>query len=278
MSEKVFFSWSGDMSKEIAKEFKKLFDLTFSLVIDSFMSEVDISPGERSISTISSALEECNYGIAFVCKDNVRAPWINFEAGALAKAVSKGKVFVLLLDNDASSLAGTPLAEFQYKHFNKEEVWEILERIASLAGSKNAVEIYKTHYLEHWNKFEEKAHETITKYEQMPGQKEPEDDAILNMLVSIKNTLDLRYIDNVKTSVAELKKMIQFMSPKDLDSLKLRFKVNQYENIFSKNVDMLNGMIDKLENRKSDADKDLISETIKQLEGIVEQTLALGGE
>ena len=52
-----------------------------------FFSPEDIEKGENWDSKISQVLSECNYGIICLTSQNVSAPWINFEAGAIAKSL-----------------------------------------------------------------------------------------------------------------------------------------------------------------------------------------------
>ena len=49
------------------------------------MSSEDISAGVRWQYLISEALEGSSVGILCVTRENQSAPWLNFEAGAIAK-------------------------------------------------------------------------------------------------------------------------------------------------------------------------------------------------
>lgn len=127
----VFISWSGDRAKAIALVWKSLIEELFD-VVDAFVSDSDISPGERGLNTIKEQLDGTSVGIPIVTRDNVNAPWINFESGALSKQVPNAPVMVMpcLVDyEDPSELIG-PLTQFQAKLLTKDGVGAILETIA----------------------------------------------------------------------------------------------------------------------------------------------------
>ena len=93
---KVFVSWSGELSKEIAEVLKKWIPCIIQSV-EVFYSPEDIEKGDNWDATISSELSECNYGIICLTPENTMAPWINFEAGAIAKSLDS-KVSALMIN------------------------------------------------------------------------------------------------------------------------------------------------------------------------------------
>lgn len=117
---KVFISWSGSRSEALAKALKEWLRLILHYT-DPWMSQSDIDAGDRWGTEIAKGLEACNFGIIFVTKENLTAPWILFEAGALAKSIQDSKVIPLLLDIDKKDVSG-PLAQFQAKKVDVEEI------------------------------------------------------------------------------------------------------------------------------------------------------------
>ena len=93
---KVFVSWSGELSCQIAEVLKKWIPCIIQSV-DVFFSPEDIEKGDNWDKTISSELSECKYGIICLTSDNTSAPWINFEAGAIAKSLDS-KVTALMVN------------------------------------------------------------------------------------------------------------------------------------------------------------------------------------
>ncbi|WP_063608410.1 TIR domain-containing protein [Shouchella clausii] len=81
---KVFLSWSGSESEQLAKIFKDWLPNVLQYV-EPYMSSQDINLGERWNNNISASLEDSTFGLIFVTPNNINAPWLNYEAGALSK-------------------------------------------------------------------------------------------------------------------------------------------------------------------------------------------------
>jgi hypothetical protein len=108
---KVFISWSGEKSQKVALAL----DAWLPFVINNvkpFVSAQDIDPGVRWQTEIAEQLKDTNYGIVCVTGDNQSARWLNFEAGALAKAVESSRVIPLAVDLKPSDIE-PPLGHFQ---------------------------------------------------------------------------------------------------------------------------------------------------------------------
>ena len=83
-SMKVFLSWSGDLSHRIACEFRDWLPCVLQYA-KPYVSSQDIDKGARWTTDIAKELHESAYGILCITRENIEAPWINFEAGALSK-------------------------------------------------------------------------------------------------------------------------------------------------------------------------------------------------
>ena len=92
---KVFISWSGETSFEVAKILKEWIPCIIQDVEPYFSSE-DIDKGARWSTDIAKELEEASFGILCVTRDNLQSQWLNFEAGALYFSIYKSMVCHLL--------------------------------------------------------------------------------------------------------------------------------------------------------------------------------------
>lgn len=131
---KIFISWSGERSKLVADAIKEFLPLVLHYA-EPWLSNSDIQPGERWGTEIAKSLEASNYGIICLTKDNLSAPWILFEAGAIAKSMEDGRVIPILLDVDFKEISG-PLAQFQAKKLDQESVRAIIEGLNNASGAK----------------------------------------------------------------------------------------------------------------------------------------------
>lgn len=124
---KIFISWSGKVSHKIACIFRDWLPSVIQSV-KPYVSSEDIDKGTRWSSDIAGELEVANYGIIIITKENLKAEWINFEAGALSKSLDKANVSPFLFNIKRSEVQG-PLLQFQSTIFEKSEVHKLLGSI-----------------------------------------------------------------------------------------------------------------------------------------------------
>ena len=127
----VFISWSGSVSRHIAKSLNDWLPTVLQSV-RPFMSAEGIEKGARWLSQISTELEETHFGVICLTPDNVASPWIHFEAGSLAKIVGRSKVVPILFKLEPSEVQG-PLTQFQMVNFSKTEMQDLLVSINNAA-------------------------------------------------------------------------------------------------------------------------------------------------
>jgi hypothetical protein len=131
---KVFISWSGPRSKEMATALRDWLPMVLQYV-EPFVSEKDISAGDRWAQTIASELEAANFGIICITPENLNSEWVLFEAGALSKSMLDGKVIPLLYGLDMSDLSG-PLKQFQAQKVEQDGIMEVVKAINRVAEGK----------------------------------------------------------------------------------------------------------------------------------------------
>lgn len=123
---KIFVSWSGELSKQIAQTLRTwLPRLIQSLEV--FYSPEDIEKGDNWDTKISQELSTCNYGIICLTSENTTAPWVHFEAGALARAL-ESRVSTLLVNIKPSDIKG-PLSRYQATRMEKDDFFQLIESI-----------------------------------------------------------------------------------------------------------------------------------------------------
>lgn len=129
---KVFISWSGDTGKAIA-EIVYWWLPTVIQAVKPYFSPDEIAKGARWSSEIAKELDASQVGLLIVTRDNLEAPWLMFEAGALSKNIGKSKVAPLLFDIEPSAIRG-PLVQFQAARFERAEMKRVLRMINSELG------------------------------------------------------------------------------------------------------------------------------------------------
>jgi hypothetical protein len=128
---KVFLSWSGSRSRAVAEALSDWLPQVIQSV-DPWISS-DIDKGARWIQEIASQLESMRIGIICLTQDNLSAPWILFESGALSKT-KEAYVCTFLLDIRPASVE-QPLGQFNHTAYQKEDVYRLLQTINKTVGS-----------------------------------------------------------------------------------------------------------------------------------------------
>jgi hypothetical protein len=135
---RVFISWSGNRSGAVAGALRDwLPDVIQALV--PYVSSEDLEAGSRWSTDIAAELEASDFGIVCLTRENLDAPWLNFEAGAIAKSLAAGRVVPLLLEPLRPADVKGPLALFQACHADRAGLRKLLESI-NAAADEHGVE------------------------------------------------------------------------------------------------------------------------------------------
>lgn len=140
---RVFLSWSGEQSR-LTAEILARFIRTLVQAVDPWIS-VDLDKGTRWSAQIADALETSRLGVFCLTRDNLEAPWLLFEAGAVAKT-RDASVLTFLLNVDKADVTG-PLGQFQHTEFTKDDVLRLLRTVRARAGEDGVVVLPETDFL-----------------------------------------------------------------------------------------------------------------------------------
>ncbi len=203
---KIFISWSGELSHKIALCLKGWIPLVIQQC-EPFVSSEDIEPGTRWAQTLGKALEEIDFGIVVVTKENQLAPWILFEAGALGKKLEGSNVCPLLIDLKPSELErNNPLLTFQAKEYNVDEIHRLMVSINKATASISLTsEILKKTFDTWWPKLHTDIDALITLYK----GKEKEDKGKLPQ--EDFNTKISRILEEVLVLTRDQQKTLSFL-------------------------------------------------------------------
>ena len=154
-SMKVFISWSGTKSQEVAKVLKQWIPCVIQSV-EPYFSSADIDKGARWSTDIAKELQDASFGILCVTKDNLSSSWLNFEAGALSKSIEQSKVCPFLVDLKPSDIQNSPILQFPMASATKDDVFKLFKSINSnLGDSKLNEDVLGTTFDTFWPKIEE---------------------------------------------------------------------------------------------------------------------------
>jgi hypothetical protein len=123
-----------------------------------WMSETDIEKGSRSLDELSRALAHIKVGIVCLTPENLLAPWLLYEAGALSKTIDdKTHLYTYLIGPLEFQDVEPPLGMFQHTKSEKEETRKLVHSINKAISDDPLPEARLNELFEVlWPKFEEK--------------------------------------------------------------------------------------------------------------------------
>jgi hypothetical protein len=157
---KVFISWSGDQSKDIAEAIRAWLPSVLQTVKPYFTPN-DIDKGNRWSSHIAEELDNSSVGVFCITRDNLNSPWIMFEAGAISKKVDASLVCPILFGLGNADISG-PLTQFQTTLFNKSDMYALVTTINnSNADNVLADDVLRNVFEAFWPKLESRVTEIL---------------------------------------------------------------------------------------------------------------------
>lgn len=179
---KVFLSWSGQRSKEVAN---LLSDWLCCVIQASrpWISTRDLDRGSLWFGEINDQLKDTTVGIICLTQENKTRPWILFEAGALAKGLSTSRVCTLLVDLEPKDIED-PLAQFNHTFPNRESVLGLVKTLNStLASNGLDNRILEQVFTTYWPQFESRFAAILATTEaQPPSKPRPKEDVLGEIL------------------------------------------------------------------------------------------------
>ncbi|MBM3319583.1 MAG: toll/interleukin-1 receptor domain-containing protein [Candidatus Eisenbacteria bacterium] len=171
---RIFIGWSGDLSHRVAVLVKEW----LSDVLQSdrpFVSSEDIKKGARWSSELAAVLKECSFGIFCVVPSNARAPWMNFEAGAIVGAMPTSRVSTFLFGVDQSVIQDTPLSMFQSTVYEETDLLRLVRSINDLRVEDRMDETrLKRNFGAFWPRLKSELDELLLDAARQPSRADPD--------------------------------------------------------------------------------------------------------
>ncbi len=195
---KVFISWSGETSKGLAEALREWLPAVIQAV-NPYFSPDDVSKGSRWSSEISKELEDSAIGIICLTKENLEAPWIMFEAGALSKKLDESRVCPILFGLDPTDIKG-PLVQFQASRFQKQDLKKLIKMINDQLGEAALdAETVDSVFEMWWPKLEKTVNDVMSKAKTDTKSAERSDRELLEEILNLTRSTakDVRTVSRV---------------------------------------------------------------------------------
>jgi len=183
---KIFISWSGDQSKAMAEALRDWLPDVIQ-ACEPWISSKDIDPGARWSSDLAKQLEQIQFGIICLTPENLTAPWIHFEAGAVSKKLDdKTRLCPYLLGLEPTDIEG-PLVQFQAVKADKSDTKKLVYTLNYALGSEalSNERIDRVFDL-HWPHLEEMLKKILSSSPRVQEPKRRDDDKLDEILKIVR--------------------------------------------------------------------------------------------
>jgi hypothetical protein len=185
----VFICWSGKASHNVAEALKTFLEDTIQEV-KPFLSSDSIQKGGRWLAEVSGQLSQSNFGVLCLTKENLESRWLLFEAGALSKDSTEGRVSALLVGVEASAVE-SPLSQFQHTGIERAEVLKLLQSINKLvpeATRRSETQLNRS-FDKSWPDLEKQLLEAANLKSHIPAVPARDNDSILKEVLELVRSL-----------------------------------------------------------------------------------------
>jgi len=184
----VFLCWSGETSEKLARALQSWLMMMLSPA-KVFLSSNSIRSGHTWLIQTRSELERTHFGILCITPTNAEKPWINFEAGALAKKVEEGRVVPLLFGEVEMSDLPETISQFQAKRYSEEGMRELVNDVneALPEGKRCDEESLLGRFRSMWQEFAQEVEPILSELvpSAIPTPEPSEQDQMLDKLLEI---------------------------------------------------------------------------------------------
>jgi hypothetical protein len=169
---KILLSWSGSQSKAVAAALRQWLP-TVIPGVDPWMSQEDISKGRSWFISLLDALSDVRACVICVTPQNVHAPWIHFEAGAIACKKDDAHVFSYLVGVPSNLVSATPLGQYQWTLCDKDDTWRLVKSVnKALGGEAHDEGLLETQFKQKWRQLKQRVEAVLQEQEEEEKRKQ----------------------------------------------------------------------------------------------------------
>ena len=181
---RVFICWSGARSLKLATSLCRFLEQAIVELKGQVFVSTQLAKGVRWFDEIVRELEAANVGIICLTAENLSAPWLHFEAGALAKQLHgrdgsspvgaerrPGSIFTYLHGVTPANLSG-PLSQYQSTSTTRDDTRALVSALVAALGLDGDTEARMNAFDAEWPAFERDTrrigimvHDLIPKFE-----------------------------------------------------------------------------------------------------------------
>lgn len=205
---RVFISWSGERSRALAEILRDWLPSVIQ-AIKPYFSPDDTAKGSVWFSEVARQLEDTRIGLICLTPDNLTAPWLLFEAGAISKDVGKSRVIPILFGLEPTDLQG-PLVQFQAAPFTATDFWRVIKSINSQLNEPLSIDILRRTYDTWWPKLEQPVTDVLAKTTSADTEVRRTERELLEEILQLVRAYVVRPEPQTATRLVELEANLAF--------------------------------------------------------------------
>jgi hypothetical protein len=159
----VLIRWSGQQSHQVGSA---LHDWLKEVIpgINPWISTEDIAIGTSWFQSLMTQLDSTSLCVICMTPENVRSPWLYFEAGAIAGKRVDARVCSYLIGVSGNQLMAGPLSQFQWTEANKTGTWKLIREINRCLASPHNESLLETSFDRKWVPLKRRLEKAIAEY------------------------------------------------------------------------------------------------------------------
>jgi len=164
----VLISWSGQQSHSVGAA---LYEWLKEVIpgITPWISSEDIAPGTTWFPSLMAHLDSTSLCVICMTPENVRSPWLYFEAGAIAGKREDARVCSYLIGVAGSQLMAGPLSQFQWTPATKDGTWKLIREINRNLPSPHNEDLLEGNFDRKWPSIKRKLEKALAEYDPKPS-------------------------------------------------------------------------------------------------------------
>jgi hypothetical protein len=187
----VILSWSGSQSRKVAEALNNwLEDMLPG--IKPWISTEDITKGSAWFPALLGRLEAARLCIICITPENVRSPWLYFEAGAIAGKSAEARVCSYLIGVDPAQLSSGPLGHFQCTVADKTDTWKLVRDINKhLRSGAHNEQLLEVNFEAKWPWLKDRLDTVLAEYKDAAVHEVPAPEAVRAVYQLSREAIDL---------------------------------------------------------------------------------------
>jgi hypothetical protein len=264
---KVFISWSGALSKQIAETLGPWIEDVLQGT-KAWISSEDIEKGSLWFSDVTNELKDTVFGVLCLTRENADARWILFEAGALSKGLSKNRVCPLLIDLTHTDVL-PPLSFFNSSLMSRDDMLKLIKSINS-ANKDSALSDEKLvkAFDKWWLDFGEKVSKILNNYKPAkPAPDRPQHEIMNEILETVRA---LQKTSQEQSLFSQYRNVVEWANPENIKFHSPGMGISAAAQILNE-AEQRRHMIDYLKSQVVGLPNEMLEKlTMEKLQGLVE--------